>query len=115
MDEDGPINSLYAPKGLFPRLTGPDSPFEEALGWLQFVYTADRAGDYVAPVSKVLTHSTVAEGGELFPEILSHLRRLYPEVYGPAVSLCQAPERREFPLQEEELLSGGTSNFTSFS
>ena len=54
----------------------------------------------------------VAEGDELFLEIIYHLRRLYTEVYSPAVSLSRAPERREFPLGEGEILSGGTSSVT---
>ena len=74
-------------------LTGQKPPFEEALDCLQFAYTADCAGSGVAPVSMVLSQYTIAEGGELFPEILKHLRRLYPEVFGPAVSLVQAPAR----------------------
>ena len=68
---------------------------------MQFVYTADQLGAYVAPASKVLARSEIAEGGEFFLLFLSNLRRLYPEVYGPAVSLSWAPERREFPLREE--------------
>ena len=63
---------------------------------MQFAYTTDRAGDYVAPASTVLTLSAVVEGDKIFPVILYNLRRLYPLVYGPAVSLDLAPERREF-------------------
>ena len=55
----------------------------------------------MAPASTVLAQSAVAEGDELFLVFLSNLRRLYPEVYGPEVSLSWAPERREFPLREE--------------
>ena len=62
------------------------------------MYTVDRMGDYVAPASMVITQSAVAEGGALLPKILSNLRRLYPEVYGPTVSLGQEPEHREFML-----------------
>ena len=68
----------------------------------------------MAPSSTVLTQSAVAEGDELFSEILSNIRRLYPEVYGPAVSLGGAPKIREFPTGEGGGLSGGTS-VTSFS
>ena len=55
-----PLNVFGASKSLSPLLTGQDPPFEEALNWLQFAYTADRAGDYVAPVSMVLAQSTIA-------------------------------------------------------
>ena len=99
MEEDGHLNVLYAPKGLFPQITGREPPFKKALNWLKFAYTTDWAGDYMGPVSTVLTQSAVAKADELFTTILSHLRRLYPELYGPAVYLGQDPERREFPLK----------------
>ena len=63
----------------------------------------------MVPASMVLAQSAVAEGDEIFLAFLSHLRRLYPKVYGSAVSLGWVPERREFPLREGEGLSGGTS------
>ena len=98
MEEDRNIKILSTSKGLFPMLTGWEPPFEEALNWLQFVYTVDRARDYVAPASTVLDQSAIAEGEKIFPAVLYHLRRLYPEVYGPAVFLVLAPVCREFPL-----------------
>ena len=64
-------------------------------------------GDYVAPVSTVLAQSTVAEGDELLPALLSHLRRRYPEVYSSAVATYQAPDRREIQIREGGGLSGG--------
>ena len=79
---DGPANVFEASEGLFPLLTSQEPPFEAALDWLKFAYTTDRAGDYVAPASTVLTQSTVVEGDELFPALLAHLRRRYPEFYG---------------------------------
>ena len=88
-------------------LTGQDPLSKEALDWLQFTYTADQAGDYVAPVSTVLDQSAVAEGDELFPTLLEHLRRLYPEVYGSAVGKSRAPECREIQIREGGVLSGG--------
>ena len=63
----------------------------------------------MAPASAVLAHSAVAEGDELFLAFLAHLRRLYPEVYGPAVSMGRAPERREFHIGEGGKVSGGNS------
>ena len=76
---------------------------------MQFEYIADRVGDYVAPASTVLTQSGVEEGDELSSEFLSNLRRIYPAVYAPAVSLGRAPECREFILREEGGLSDGSS------
>ena len=92
-EPDGPLNVFKALAGLFPLLTVREPPFGEALDWLQFTYTADRAGAYVAPASMVLSQSAVAEGDELFPALLAHLTRLYPEVYGPEVATGWMPER----------------------
>ena len=99
-EADRPGNVFEASTGLFPILTGRDPPFEAALNWLQFTYTADRAGAYVAPVSTVLVQSAVAEGGNLFPELLSHLRRQYPEVYVFGVDTAWAYNYRELILGE---------------
>ena len=77
---DGPANVFKVSTGLFPLITGREAPFDAALDWLKFAYTADRAGACVAPASTVLVPSTIAEGGDLFPALLVHLRRQYPEV-----------------------------------
>ena len=95
---DGPLNVFEASKSLSPLLTGQNPPFEETLNWLQFVYTMDRAGTFVAPASTVLAQSAVAEGGKLIPAFLAHLRRLYPKVCSPAVSMGWVPECRDFKL-----------------
>ena len=114
--EDGPLNILSTYKGLFTILTVQEPPFEEALDWLQFAYTVYRAGDSLAHASTVLIHSSIAEGDHVFPEILLHLRRLYPEVYGPVVSLGSSPVLREFPLGEDgEVLSNVNLSVNSFS
>ena len=60
---DGSLNVFKASTDLFPLIMGREPPFEEALDWLQFTYTADRADAYVAPASKVLAQSAVVEGG----------------------------------------------------
>ena len=106
----GIVNVFEASAGLFPILTGQDPPFEAALDWFQFAYTADQAGAYVAPVSTVLAQTAVAEGDELFPALLTNLRRRYPEVYGSAVDTDRAPDRRELLIEEGEGLSGGPSS-----
>ena len=90
-------------------ITGREPPFEAKLEWLQFTYTADWAGAYLAPVFTVLTKSEVAEGDDLFPVFLEHLRRQYPEVYGLVVDMAWAHERRELLLGEGEGLSGSNS------
>ena len=55
----------------------------------------------------VLSQSAVAEGGELFPALMAHLRRRYPEVYSSAVATYHAPDRREIQIREGGGLSGG--------
>ena len=94
-------------------LTGQEPPFEAALDWLQLTYTAERAGDSVAPASTFLVQYAVLEGDDLFTLLLSHLRRRYPEVYGLGVDTAQAHERREIILVEGEGLSGGLSSINS--
>ena len=108
-EADVPLNVFEALKGLFPLITGQEPPFKEALEWLKFEYTADYLGAYMAPASTLLAQSAVAEGGELFPALLAYPRRIYPEVYGPVVSMGREPERREFEIEEGGGLSGGTS------
>ena len=62
----------------------------------------------------VLVESIIEEGEKLFPAILAHLRRLYTEVSGPAVSLGQAPALRESPIGKHgEVLSGFSINIIS--
>ena len=62
------------------------------------------------PASTVLAQSVVAEGGEIFPALLAHIRRQYPEVYGSAIDMDWAPERREILLGEGGILSGSPSS-----
>ena len=65
-EADGPVNVFEASAGLFPLLNGRAPPCEAALDFLQFDFTADRAGTYVAPASTVLVPLAVAEGDNLF-------------------------------------------------
>ena len=44
---------------LFLIFTGRAPPFKDTLDCIQFAYTVDRTGDYVAPVSNVLVPSAV--------------------------------------------------------
>ena len=112
-EADGTLNVSEALADLSPLITGQEPPFEEAFDWLQFKYTAEQEGSYMAPASTVLAQSAVAEGDELFTALLAHFRRRYPEVYGSAVATCQAPERRDIHIGEGEGLSGGTSVHSS--
>ena len=61
-ENDWPVNVFEASEGLSPLMNGPEPPFEAALDFLQFAFTADRAGTYVAPASTVLVPLAVAEG-----------------------------------------------------
>ena len=104
-----PTNVFEALTGLSPLLTSRETPFGEALEWLQLEYTADQVGAYVAPASTVLSQSAVAEGDELFTALLVHLRRHYPEVYSSAMATGRVPDHREIQIGEGEGLSGRTS------
>ena len=46
--EEQDITIAAASQGLLPLMTDQALPFEEALDWLQFAYTADQTGAYVA-------------------------------------------------------------------
>ena len=67
----------------------------------------------MAPASTVLIQSTVAEGDDLFPALLSHLRKQYPEVYVLGVDTSRAPKRMELLIGEGGGLSGGSSSVNS--
>ena len=58
-EADGPFNVFEASAGLSPLLNGREPPFDAALNFLKFPYTADRAGAYVAPESTVLVPLSV--------------------------------------------------------
>ena len=111
---DRPVNVFEASAGLFSLLTGRDPPFETALDWLQFAYTVDRAGAYVAHASTVLVPSAVTEGDDLFPVIIVHLRRQYPEVYGLGGNTARAHEHRDSLIRAGEGMSGVNSANSSF-
>ena len=63
----------------------------------------------MAPASTVLVQSAVAEGGDLFPALLAHLSRRYPEVHVLGGNTARAHERRDTPLGEGGGLSGRAS------
>ena len=52
---------------IFPLLVGRASLLEEMLDWIQFTYTVDRTGAYMAPASTVLFPPAVSKGDPLFP------------------------------------------------
>ena len=111
---DRPTNVFEASAGLFSLLTGRYPPFEAAFDWLQFIYTSDRSGAYVAHASTVLVPSAVAEGDDLFLALLVHLRRQYPEVYGLGGNTARAHECKDTPLGAGEGMSGVNSVNSSF-
>ena len=47
------LNIVEVSQNLFLLLNGWAPPSEEALNWLQFSYTTDWTGDYVAPASTI--------------------------------------------------------------
>ena len=75
---------------LSPILVGWAPPFGEMCDWLQFAYTTDRTGSYVAPASVVLAQSPVTEGDPIFPAIWRHLL-CYSGAYTPPTSTIGPP------------------------
>ena len=47
-------------------LIGQEPSFEEAIYWLKFSYTTEKAGTYVAPEPTVLSQYMRAEGGKKY-------------------------------------------------
>ena len=76
-EKEQSINITADSKGIFPLLTGQAPPFEEALAWLQFAYTANQTWAYVVPASTVIVQSTVVEGDELFLVLFANLQKLF--------------------------------------
>ena len=74
-------NIAQASHLLFPLLYSWAPHFEETLDWIQFAYTADRTGAYVAPASTVLVPSAVSEGDPLFQATWRHLLHQFPGAY----------------------------------
>ena len=64
--EEQELNISVVRNGISPFLTGWELTFEEVLDWLQFSYTTDRTGAYMAPASMVLVQSAVVESDALF-------------------------------------------------
>ena len=62
---------------LFPLLSSWNSPYDEALNWLQFAYMSGRMGAYMPPASTDLAFSALVEGGALFTLALWRLQALY--------------------------------------
>ena len=52
---------------LFHPLAGLAPPFDETFNWLQFSYTTDQTGAYVAPAPTVMAQSVVSDRYDLSP------------------------------------------------
>ena len=63
----------------------------------------------MALASTVLAQSAVAEGGELFPALLAHLRRLCTKLHGSMVATYWESDIRELKIGEGGEFSCGTS------
>ena len=60
-------------KELFPILANQESPYEKALDWLQFAFTGDPKGQYVAPSKTNFSFALPVEGEPLFLPALERL------------------------------------------
>ena len=90
---------------LFPRISGPEPTYKEALNWLQFSYTGNKKGDYVAPANTYLSFLSPAEGGSLFSPALECLRALYPGAYSQGATSTanlHSPEAMKRPHEGRE-------------
>ena len=109
--EEQSITITVARKGIFALLIDWADLFEEVIDWLQFTYTAERTGAYVAPSSTVFVQYMVVEGDGLFPTFLPHLQKLYTGAYAPSTlgtrpdqsvaPASRAPECRESTRGED--------------
>ena len=61
-------------KVLFPLFYGRSLALEEALDWLQFIFTEDRTGYYVSPVFTFLFQYMMTEVVLIFAPVLEHFR-----------------------------------------
>ena len=86
LNTDCSCNIAEASQLISPLLSGHAPLFKETLNWIQFTYTADSTGDYVAPDSTVLVPSAVLDGDPIFPDIWRHLLRRFPGAYDPTPS-----------------------------
>ena len=60
-------------KQLLPLLAGQEPSYEEALDLLQFTFTGNMKGQYVAPAHTNYSFSSPVEGGALFLPVLERL------------------------------------------
>ena len=60
------LNITAANNAIFSLFFGQAPDFEEALDWLRFLFTGNRAGVYMASASTVLVRSVITEGESIF-------------------------------------------------
>ena len=85
------LNITAANKALFSLFFGQATNFEEALDWLRFSFTGDRAGVYMASASTVLVRSMIIEGESIFAPTLKQLWRRFPGAYAPMTPPTLSP------------------------
>ena len=68
-------------KELSPLISGREPLYEEALDWLQFAFTGDTKGQYMASAHTKFSFSLPVEGEPLFILALKRLQTLYPGAY----------------------------------
>ena len=100
-----PQKTTEASQTLLPILDGPAPPYDMVLDCIQFAYTGDSTGDYVAPASKFLVRSMVSEEDLLFYPTPMHLRRSYYEYYALLPTSTITPTRGLITLSINQLVS----------
>ena len=85
---------------LFPRLASREPPYENALSWLQFAYTRDSKGAYMATAKTDFSFTLSMEVGALLLPALECLWTLYPRAYtqGATAPTPPGPEGGEMVI-----------------
>ena len=75
--------------------------YDEAIYWLQFDYTGNSLGDYMAPASAEFEFTTLLEGRVLFAPALRRLQTLYPRAYARRYTYMLGPLGPEYELEQK--------------
>ena len=89
-------------------MTIQEPPYEDAINWLQFAYTGDSKGCYVAPENTDFTFALPVEGEVLLLPALEHPQTLYPGAYTQGANSKTPPgtEARKGTHEGKELELG---------
>ena len=89
-------------------MTSQETPYKDFIDWLQFAYTRDTKGGYVAPANTDFYFVSPVEGEALFIPSLECLWTLYLGAYagGATYTTSHGTEDRKGPHEGRELERG---------